>query len=192
MGRTLNWYIFPGNLEHDKIKQVCLDLEFEPENDDMDLKIKLFNILNPKSDDINDIDYWKKKNEINDLWKSYNWNNACAKCKTYMTGIDGSNSIDAIDISHSYSSPYWKSEWDLKNFHMGSYRTDFVRKFNNNKLYREINKKDIDEAYRMIEELGEPIRTSDKEAKIETLKVLDFLKKYSIIENMHLIMQDEY
>jgi len=197
MGRSIRWYIFPGNLEHDKTKKICFDLEFEPEkDDDTDLKIKLFNILNPDIDDIDDIYYWKHKKDIDDIWQLYIHSNeyksiSCEKCKTYLIGIH-INSIDSIDISHSYSDPYWNSEWDLKHFHMGSSRTDLVRRFSNDKLYREISKKDIDETYRMIEDLGEPIRTSDKVAKIETLHVLDFLKKSSIIENMHIILQDEY
>jgi hypothetical protein len=197
MGRSMSWFIIPQNIKHDNTNQLCFDLEFEPEKDNyMDLKIKLFNTLNPdiKIDvDTDFAGYCNRKEEIINLWNSYIWdkkNMWCPKCRKYINGA-GFGEIDSFSLSHSYSSSYWFSDWNIRDFFMGSDRTNFVRRFDKQQLFREICDNDIQIAYRTIEELGEPIRTSDKEAKSETLDVLEFLKKYSN-DNVHIILQDEY
>ena len=36
MGRDLNWYIVPRDMDHDHAKTLCLNLDFEPEKDEID------------------------------------------------------------------------------------------------------------------------------------------------------------
>ena len=126
MGRQLSWYIVSRNIEHDKSKQFCLDLEFEPESHEIDTK--LFNIVNPNSKEINNIDYpiradWikayqERKKEIREVCNSYKYDKKnlwCPKCITYVNGLY-ENSIDAITVGHSYSNSIWDSDWNVRYF----------------------------------------------------------------------------
>jgi hypothetical protein len=204
MGRSLSWYIISINIEHDKTKEICLDLEFEPESDDLDLKSRFFNLIHPESkipdrEDYQDTrDFFKARSEyyknINSTWHSYEHNNKiCPKCKMYKSGHFHSEFvIDEYDVSHSYSNSIWRSEWSIRNFHMGSRSTNFIRRFSNEHMYSEVSYDDINSVYKSIERLGTPIRTSDIEAKEEVIRVLEFLSKYANRDDVYIIFIDEY
>ena len=178
MGRSLQWYILPKNIEHDKTKQICIDLEFEPEDDDSEIKEEVYKIINYKS--------WYDCID-NDNAKCW-----CPKCHMYVNGLyDSSLLIDSLDISHSYSNSIWRSDWNVREIYMGSYKTDFVRRFKKDRMYREIFKDNLLKSMDLYEELGTPIRTSDVEAKEETLHVVNFLNKYLDNENYRVIIADE-
>jgi hypothetical protein len=74
---------------------------------------------------------------------------------------------------------------------MGSSTTGFIRRFSKEHQYREIFENDVNIAFRIIRDMGIPIRSSDIEAKEETLKVLNFLKKYTGMNDVHIIISDE-
>lgn len=203
MGRHLTWYIISSKMEHDKTKQICFDLEYEPESHEIDEKI--FNIVNPDIKEINYVDYptnadrrkayHERQKEISECGKyTYNDNRKnqwCQTCFTYFKGIYY-NSIDSIDVLHSYSNPIWRSHWNVKDLYMGSSTTGFIRRFSTERQYREIFENDVNIAFRTIEDLGLPISTSDIEAKEETLKVLNFLKKYTGMNDVRIIISDEF
>ena len=209
MGRSLSWYIIYCNIEHDKTKQVCLDFEFEPEQDDFELKEKFSELVNPdfkKYDFDNDdnncctnngmkakkiSEYYK---EINLNWNSIKYNDIiCPKCLMYKSGWFNKNVvIDSIGVSHSYSNPIWDSDWSISDIHMCSSKSNFIRRFSKKHMYAEVSDKDIEYAFRTLESLGEPIRHSDREAYDETIKVLDFLKKYSNRDDVYIIFQNDY
>jgi hypothetical protein len=191
-------------MEHDKSKQICLDLEFESD-DSQNIDTKIFNIVNPCKEIICG-DYpihadfrnalQERKEKIREICFQYKYDDDktdkwCKKCFTYANGIHN-NKIDSIDIQHSYSNPIWRSDWNIKDLYMGSSTTSFMRRFSKDRQYREIFDDDVNEAYKRIENIGIPIRDSDVEAKKETLEVLDFLKKYTGMSDVHIIIEDEY
>jgi hypothetical protein len=185
MGKSLRWYILPTTIEHDKTKQICIDLEFEPENDDFKIKEKVYKIMNPESEDISYLPVAACWNTDKKYW--------CPKCHMYAHGLYGSSLvIDEMSISHSYSNSIWNSDWNVRNLNMGCYKTDFVRRFNKNRMYREICKDNLESRMKYcFEEQGNPIRTSDVEAKDETLSVVNFLNKYLGDDRYRVIIHDE-
>jgi hypothetical protein len=194
MGRSLSWYVVKLPKEHDKTQPICLDLEFEPEKDDFDTKFRLYQIVCPEIVDVpENLAQYK---EMSKVWHTYKYNKKdqwCQKCLFYNSGIYGSDCIiDSIDIHHSYSNKIWWSEWNVRDMYLGSDRTDLMRRFSSEHLYREVLDVDIMDAYQKLERLGDPIRKSDVEAKEETIQVLEFLKQYMDRDDVCLIMQDEY
>ena len=110
----------------------------------------------------------------------------------YVDGLyDNSLVIASNNISHSYSNPIWNSDWNIKDLYLGSGTTDFVRRFSKDHMYREISKRDIQNAIVYIEQLGNAIRKSDVEAKNETQEVLEFIQQYINDDNVIIIMEDE-
>lgn len=39
MGRDLSWYVVPKNIEHDKTKKLCLDYEFQGDEEDVKAEV---------------------------------------------------------------------------------------------------------------------------------------------------------
>lgn len=204
MGRDLCWYIIPRNIEHDTSKPVCMNLECEPEEDEVheliydhvngkgavesvlhDLSVDGVRKYNQLQKQMKDLSYdYRYRDENKDKW--------CSKCMMFMNGLYYCPLVIAKEhIGHSYGSPIWRSDWNIKDMYMGSSSTSFVRRFSKDKMYREISKNDIERAYDDIERLGEFFRTSDKEAKEETVMILDFLSKYMDDENVMIIFEDE-
>ena len=193
MGRDLSWYIIPKTLVHDRSKALCLNLEYEPEKDDKGTLI--YNYFNKDKDcnmyccetnkSIEKIEYsYLYSNEKNKQW--------CPICKMYMNGLyDSSIVLGKHSIHHSYSNPIWMSDWNIKDFYMGSSSTPFIRKFDKEHMYREIFINDINYLYERIEILGIPVRTSDKKAYEETIYILEFLKQWVEKDDIIVIMQDE-
>jgi hypothetical protein len=194
MGRSLSWYVVKPPKEHDKSKPICLDLEFEPEKDDFDTKFRLYQLVNPdiETEPIN-LNQYK---EMSNIWYTYKYNKQdqwCPKCRFYNCSMYKADSvIDQFDIQHSYSNSIWQSQWNVYDLYLGSSDTELMRRFSSEHLYREISDEDIMYAYQKLERMGEPIRTSDVEAKEETIRVLEFLKQYMGRDDIYLIMQDEY
>ena len=178
MGRLLEWKIITSDIEkHDVTKELCIQsLEYEPEEHEKQEIYKKLNIDNKL--------LYQYNEEYNNIW--------CGRCKMFLSGSFTSNSIiDSINIEHSYSNSIWDSEWNIKNFYLGSTKTNFIRCISSHHLFREITKDDIDFCYKKINYLGEPIRENDKNAKNETIKILLFLEKY-INQAVYIIFIDEY
>lgn len=202
MGRSLSWYIVSKNIEHDK-SMICLDLEFEPPENDMELKEKFYKMVKFDSKELDTDDrftrmfssnmYFELCKEINGVWSFYEYNKKlCPKCMIYKNGFFHNKFvIDQMDVSHSYSNPIWWSEWCVYDLHFGSNNTNFIRRFSKKHLYYEVSEKDINYGFKKIDELGIPIHHSDIEAKNETMRVLNFLKKYSNRDDVYIIYQSE-
>lgn len=195
MGRDLHWYVIHKKIDHEIDKPLCFNWEFQPDEDEINDEI--YNKVNPCPEEdkkINFKEYYKKKcNLILDYKYDKNTEKFCNKCRMYACGgfYDSPFVVANKHIGHSYSNPIWSSRWNVKDLYMGNNNTDFVRRFSDDKLYREIFKYDIDQAYDSIEELGDPLRTSDKEAKEETMHILDFLKKWTETDEYFVIIEDE-
>lgn len=203
MGRTITFYVISNKIEHDKSK-FCFDFEFEPEQNDWEYTEKYYKMINPHIKDLVREDYPNEKeyskaicnriNEQNNLWNSLNYKDLwCPKCNMYKYGIWSCDFIiNKMYIFHSYSNPIWESEWNIGKCYLGSSNTNFTRRFSKKDIIREITEEDIIHEYERIEKMGEPILTSDIEAKEETIRVLDFLERYSNREDVYLIVLDEY
>lgn len=207
MGRDLNWYVIPRNIEHDKTKELCLDYEFQ--GDEEDVKCELFEKVTNESAlfDYSRLDgedrskYFKIKKEfedkISDISYHYKYDEEhkikwCPKCHMFATGLyDTLALVDTMHIGHSYSSLYWWSKWNIKDMYIGSSNTEFTNLFRNDIMYREITHNDVVSAINEIEELGTPLRNSDIEACQETMDVLNFLAKWTKDDNYRVIMEDE-
>lgn len=72
----------------------------------------------------------------------------------------------------------WGSEWCIQGLCLGSSSTPFIRRFRPGQLYRQVDLHEVVSAFEQIQELGEPMCTSDKEACEETIRVLNFCKKW--------------
>jgi hypothetical protein len=69
----------------------------------------------------------------------------------------------------------------------------FHRRFDAEKMYREVRMRDVSDAYAEIESMGAYYRENDKDARDETLRVLDFCKKWlsQTERSVLVIMEDE-
>lgn len=213
MGRTLEFYVLKKHMEHDTTREICLNLECEP--DDYDLKELLYiheygddDCVNCVGDEKKFTNYLKKtpeehkeirkkkddliikyvcgsdEEELNRIW--------CPKCKIFTQGFYKSHyAIDMRSVSHSYSNPIWESKFNIQNIYLGCFHTDFVKLFRDDKCYRETCKEDIERSYRYIHQYGEPEDEVDKEAYEETLEILDFFKSWSDRNDVILIVEDE-
>lgn len=209
MGRDLCWYVVPRNIEHDKTKKICLDYEFQ--GDEEDVKYEVYEKVTGKSplfdykhlDGESTKEYYARKNDfennvgkiafeyIND-WDNKHKNEWCPKCQMFASGLyDASVVLAKTSIHHSYSSLYWSSRWNIKDKYLGSSDTEFVRLFRDDYYYREVSAYDVERAIEQIQELGTPKRNSDIEACEETTSVLSFLKYWTEKDDVIVIIEDE-
>lgn len=207
MGRDLHWYVLPKNIEHQPDKQLCFNYEFEKDEDEIEREV--YEKVTGKSSepDLEKkegetlMEYTRRLNQhkkdvqctawrvINNDENQYDW---CPKCHLFAQGIYNNPLIIAQEhIGHSYSSPYWTSKWNIKDMYIGSSEGEFLRLFGLDKYYRQIDTYDVERAMEHITDLGEPLRTSDKEACEETMRVLTFLDKWTERDDVIVIMEDE-
>ena len=99
--------------------------------------------------------------------------------------------IEKKNVSHSYSNPIWASDFNVKMLYLGDSSTDFARRFDRERMYREISAVDVEDAFETLERLGTCHRTSDKEAREETLEVLEMLNMYKDDPTVRMVMEDE-
>lgn len=208
MGRDLNWYVLPKNIEHQSDKLLCFNYEFQKDECDIenDVSEKLLGETSSdyewhRLDGESGIEFVRRLNKfkkerlrmvwdcINNYEGQHDW---CPKCHLFARGVYDSPLVIANEhIGHSFSSPYWWSKWNIKDMYIGSSNTYFVGLFNPNILYREIDNDDVCNAMEQISDLGEPLRTSDKEACEETMRVLNFLDKWTKCDDVIVIVEDE-
>jgi len=182
MGRDLEWYVLDAKEwgKHDSTKKFCFQWEAQPDEQDV------------QSDLASRIEKCESKiwSYIHDREHASLW---CPTCITFAKGLYDSPFIKARKhVHHSYSNPIWSSEWNIKNMYLGSCRTPFIRQFRQNNMYSEIEKRNITYSLERLEELGEPKRTSDKEACQETMEVLEFLKNWTAHPDVVVVFEDEY
>ena len=203
MGRSLNFYALPCKIEHDTSKKLCFNWEFQDDEDIMrDDIYERVKDPNDKEDLCSGMEYFKnlkkqqeKKSEVlynymyEDGAEKSHW---CPVCFLYATGIYGSSLIIAEDsVNHSYSNPIWDSRWNIKDQWIGSSNSSFVRKFRDDSMYREVTSYDVERALEILDELGTPLRHSDKEACEETTRILQFMKYWTEKDDVIVVLQDE-
>ena len=213
MGRTLEFYVLKKHMEHDITRQICLNLECEP--DDYDLKELLYtheygddDCVNCAGDEKKFTNYLKKtpeehkeirkkkddlivkyicgsdEEELNKIW--------CPKCKVFTQDFYKSEYVlDMRVVSHSYSNIDWESRFNIRNLYVGSFHTEFVKLFRGDRCYRETCKDDIERTYRYLDMLGEPKTKSDIEAYEESIDILNFFKLWYDRDDVRLIVCDE-
>lgn len=207
MGRDLNWYVLPKVIEHDKTKKICINLEFQ-EDDDV-LKEQLYEKITNESpyfdykkiEGESSSDYFKRKRLFEDKINTTSWKylykdehkiDWCPKCHLFAAGIYFSSLIiDSFHIGHSYSNPYWWSKWNIQEFYLGDSDGDFVSLFKSDALYRQITYDAVQRAKERIKELGEPKRQSDKDAFEEAMELMEFLEKWTSNDDVIVVMKDE-
>jgi hypothetical protein len=183
MGKHISFYVIDKDNQHTKDNgTMCLDLEFQHDNDDVVdmLDCRLYNHA--------------PKRKICDYDKRYQIEclNICPKCKMFMVGIHGGNIKDSLHIHHNYSNPIWTSDYNIQDLSLGSSTTTFVKLFRNDMQYYEIFESDVKRGYAYLEQLGTPKRTSDKEAYDETMQVMRFLERWVDNDTVYIIMEEEY
>lgn len=209
MGRDLYWYVIPRNIEHDKTKNICLDYEFQGDEEDVKAEVykkvtgksPLFDYTNVEGETIKEYFARKKAFEDNIDKVAYEYINDynekhreewCPKCHMFANGLHGASTVVAkTHIGHSYSSLYWRSKWNIKDMYLGSADTEFVKLFRDEYYYREVSVYDVERAIEQIKDLGVPKRNSDIEACEETMSILNFLKHWTEKEDVIVIMEDE-
>lgn len=209
MGRDLSWYVIPKNIEHDKTKKICLDYEFQGDEEDVKAEVyekvtgesPLFDYEHREGETTRE--YYARKNAFEDNvdkivyeyindWDEKHKDEWCPKCHMFAKGLYAASVVLAeTSIHHSYSSLYWRSKWNIKDMYLGSSETEFVRLFRDDYYYREITSYDVERAIEQIKDLGVPKRNSDIEACDETMSVLNFLKQWTEREDVIVIMEDE-
>jgi hypothetical protein len=189
MGRSLFWFIVPREISHDTTKKLCMNLEFEPEKDEINELI--YKQVHPE--DVIDYEQSPVNYSAPYLYHDIHSKDWCPKCKMFASGLyDSELLVRHTDVQHNNQNPIWSSDWNIKGFHLGSSTTDFVRRFDNDRMYREISKSDVEDAYDRIDRLGNCFRSSDKEAKEEAMQVLDWLRTYADDETVRMLMDDNY
>lgn len=208
MGRDLYWYVLLRDVHHDTAKKLCFNYEYQLDENEVISHVYERMTGTSSKFDYKDIegesgksflqrmkDFKNNVNSttfdvmMNDSCKNY-W---CPKCSMFANGIFASSLVQQhIHIRHSYSSPYWTSSWNIQDFFIGTSNSQFVSLFRNENMYREVTKYHVQVAKGKLEELGEPLRTSDKEAYEETMKVIEFLDEWTEKDNVIVIMEDEY
>lgn len=207
MGRDLHWYVIPKKIEHDKTKQICLDYEFQ--GDEEDVKYELYEKITNETplfdyerrDGELHKEYYERKKAFEDNVTSINFDYKydaehrdkwCPKCHMFVKGFyDSVALLDSTDIHHSYSSLYWGSKWNIKSMYLGSSDTEFINLFRNDSYYREVSRDDVAHSLESIKKLGTPLRNSDIEACEETMNILNFLDKWTKNDDVYVIMEDE-
>lgn len=207
MGRDLHWYVVPKDLQHDKTKQICLDYEFQ--GDEEDVKYELYEKITNESplfnyerlDGESHKEYIKRKKDFDCNISSINYDYMyddknrdkwCPKCHMFAKGLyDCVALLDSENMHHSYSSLYWGSKWNIKDMYLGASDTEFLNLFRNDNMFREVSREDVLYAIESIKKLGTPLRNSDIQACEETTSVLNFLDKWTKNEDVYVIMDDE-
>lgn len=207
MGRDLYWYVLPKNIEHDTSKQLCFNYEYQKDECEVISEVYEKNTGKCSKFDYEDIggenglSFLQRmkdfENEVNStayqvMFDEKHKDSWCPKCYLFANGIFSSDLVrEQIHISHSYSSPYWASAWNIQSLFLGTSYSKFVGLFRNDSMYREVTRYHIQIAKGQLEELGEPLRTSDKIAFEETMEVIEFLDKWTQEKNFIVIMEDE-
>lgn len=207
MGRDLYWYVITRDIEHDKTKEICLDYEFQGDEEDVKSEVyekitnesALFDYKPKETETMKEFFQRKKDFEQNIFNINYDYKyhekhreKWCPKCHMFANGLyDCLALIDTMHIGHSYSSLYWRSKWNIQDMYIGTSNTQFINLFRNDYLYREITHDDVVSAINEVKKLGTPLRNSDIEACQETMDVLNFLEKWTKHDNYRVIMEDE-
>jgi hypothetical protein len=180
MGRDLEWHVIKvDNWTHDHTKRFCFEWDVQP--DEEDVKEEVFLKVNDEQ-----VKWYTCMDDHNRV----NW---CPVCLTYAMGLWYSPyRITGKHIAHSYSNPIWGSEWNVRNFYLGSTCTSFIRQFRQNSMYSEVRTSDVSYSHTKLHVLGEPKRTSDKEAYHETLEVLKFLEYWTSQPGVIVVFEDEF
>lgn len=208
MGRSLNWYVIQKSLEHDKTK-TCFGFEYEPEEEEYDEAI--YEKVTGGDDYHKDIDHmpikemlskWtlvkkmERKQKISNCVRDFMYNgaeNMCPLCRLYTEGFYRSPLVVAKEsVDHSYSNPLWLSKWCVQDLYMGNSNHDFVNRFDQQHMYRIVDKESLDNACMLFNYLGNAChRPIDKEAKAETERILEFCKKWVAEPDVIIVFQDE-
>jgi hypothetical protein len=191
MGRDIYWYAMQKTYEHDPSKSICIDLEYELEH-----CTDVYNKIYDKYHTDESEDLFLKHINKDKLGESYYWeltNKWCPKCHLYVHGLFHSPLlIDEHHIQHSYSNPIWSSDWNVRDTYMGSSRTDFIRHFSKDRLYREITIAEFEDVVERYNKIGKPIRDSDREAFEEAQDVFEFIRKWIYKDDVRVVISDEH
>jgi N-acetyl-anhydromuramyl-L-alanine amidase AmpD len=110
----------------------------------------------------------------------------------FANGLYDSKAVIASkDFSHSYSNPIWYSDWHFYNMHPGKHHSDFVNRFNSDKMYREIDISDVEDMIENLSKYGKAYRECDLEAIEETQQVIKFCERHLENPEITIIYESE-
>ena len=167
----MSFYAVKRNVPHEPSRLICLNWECEPSYSDLTHEL---------DEHLQQKDARKKHQvyvynleivQVNPEW--------CPRCAMFADGLYHSKVVaDKIEFGHSYSNPIWRSDWHFYNMYPGNAHTDFVNRFEQNRLYREILQNDVDELKRGLVKCGKAYRKVDLEATDETESVVEFCERW--------------
>lgn len=175
MGRDLHWFIIQrDNIVHDDTKNLCFGWDFQPDESEVITEVvekvginESYNVL--------------YKNDKNSDW--------CPKCHMFANGLFDSPLVeDRYHVGHCYTNPIWRSSWNVRQNLLGSFTTPFAILFRPGFMYREVVQEDINNAKFSMRMRGDPLRTSDKEARDETHEILDFLEPWTSHPDKYIVI----
>lgn len=193
MGRSLSFYAVNTNIPHDISCKICLDLEYEPTHET--LKDILYKHLYKDAEELQE--------KINTCWENNQLRNYktcmfdintewCPRCFMFAHGLYDSKAVIASKyFSHSYSNPIWCSDWHFYNMHPGKHHSDFVNRFDSEKMYREIDISDVEDMTKNLSKYGKAYRECDLEAIEETNRVIKFCEEHLGNPEITIIYQKE-
>lgn len=169
MARKLSWYAMPRNVTHDDNAKLCFDWENEVDHcemqDEIEAKLEQLNI--------------SSRDTMFEFTKGRLKHMVCPKCLLFAAGLNKSCFIKAIHTtSHSYISPMWDSPYCISNIFKGDWSTDFIRRFNRERIYYECLPENINKAYHNLRMLGIPLNVLDRSAYDESVEALAFIKHW--------------
>eukprot|EP00955_Chlamydomonas_euryale_P042349 352278-Chlamydomonas_euryale.AAC.3 len=182
MGRHMAFYVISRDIQHDNTK-ICHGWECEPEDDNA---YKWY--CRYPSDVLSD----NMKARI----AQYRFNEPdewCSKCKLFWRGFyDSPYTLDSMFCQHSYGNPMVNNKWDVHLLFMGSSDVGLAEKFSS-ELIREITRDDFDQACQSYADMGACDKDEvSQEAYEETMMVFEFIKKWILNDDVHVILSDDY
>ena len=158
--------IYLPNATHTPLK-VCFKYECEPDEDDL---------FSDVCTHFNNGDVPWKQDAINSIMNEHFYSESgsesiCERCR-FLTRT--SKPLDSQHIQHANRNPILNSKWFLKNLYCMTSGPVSNLFHSNNELLSEIIPTSISDAIVSLEET-EVLRTSDKDAKAESLEVLRWI-----------------
>lgn len=174
MGRSYSYKCVRIDIPHeDGPGKSCWDLEYEPDEEDR------LNLLGDNDD-----------TDPDDLPVN------CKRCSMFAHR-SFVEAAEEVWHKHCYSNPIFDSDFCLQQFHPGTEKTPFVKRFMSSHLIRQVNQGEVDYIEQKVKALLKlypdgPQRSSDREAYAETSEFLEKCKEWLKIPGTTILFFDSY
>ena len=177
MGKDIHFYCIDLDYPHEPNK-ICAKWEYQPEEDDK--YCDLLDLLDATAhmDQDNKLELKHKFDiDYNKVWDAFDNKKICPRCAWFFQGGCGTPMIlEGHHIQHGNSNPISRSDWFIDKL-MVCIGTK-AREYDSGHGCRDRLREDvIDSIKQQLEDLGTPIRTSDKEAYEESIRAVSWLEQ---------------